>query len=123
VEHRTDVGNATPIYGPTTLVAAKRHLLPDGTMWTFSYDEYGDVTRLGFSYGRSISYTYAVGPAKWNFGQDRQKHVGALRSVDANDGSGGHAWTYNYSVTFQSQSEHYEQLLCGRSRGGHKSNR
>jgi len=37
-------------------------VLPDSTMWNFAYDNYGEITRLGFPTGGSISYTYDFGP-------------------------------------------------------------
>jgi RHS repeat-associated protein len=68
---------------------------PDSTQWTFAYDSYGDVTRLGFPTGGSISYTYQIGPQNCGSGTDRSLWV-ATRTVDANDGTGPHTWNYNF---------------------------
>jgi RHS repeat-associated protein len=71
-------------------------VLPDLTMWTFGYDHYGDITRLGLPTGGSISYAYAIGP---NIGCDTPvSMIVTSRTVDANDGTGGHTWTYSYSL-------------------------
>src|SRR5882672_5099656 len=50
-------------YGPTSVSLLSAVVLPDHlSMWTFSYANYGDITRLGFPTGGSVSYTYAFGP-------------------------------------------------------------
>lgn len=72
-------------------------VLPDLTMWTLSYDSYGQVTRLGFPTGGSISYTYVAGPANCSQGTTQSMAV-ASRTVDANDGTGGHTWNYSYAL-------------------------
>jgi hypothetical protein len=72
-------------------------VLPDLSMWTFSYDHYGDVTRLGLPTGGSITYTYAIGPPMCAIGDTSKSLVVTSRTVDANDGTGGHTYGYNYS--------------------------
>jgi hypothetical protein len=67
-------------------------VLPDLTAWTFAYDHWGDVTRLGFPTGGSITYEYQLGPGVWS-----QSLVTTSRTVDANDGTGSHRWTYTYA--------------------------
>ena len=67
-------------------------VLPDLTAWTFAYDHWGDMTRLGFPTGGSISYQYQLGT-----GPTGQSLVTTSRTVDANDGTGGHTWTYSYT--------------------------
>jgi RHS repeat-associated protein len=91
------VFNGVTIYGPTTWSMLTAIVLPDLTLWTFSYDSDGDVTRLGFPTGGSISYTYAMGPYNCGSGQTQSKWV-ISRTVDANDGAGGRTWTYTYSI-------------------------
>src|SRR6266481_318670 len=92
----TNFGQGGTEYPPTNNSLLTAIVLPDSTAWTFSYDNYGDVTRLGFPTGGSISYAYAVGPVTCT--QDTPvSMIVTSRTVDANDGSGGHTWTYSYS--------------------------
>jgi RHS repeat-associated protein len=72
-------------------------ILPDSTQWTLSYDHWGNVTRLGFPTGGSVSYTYALGPQTCIFSDTQMSLFATSRTVDANDGIGGHQWTYTYS--------------------------
>jgi hypothetical protein len=85
----------TDYTGSQTLLTAV--VLPDLTLWTFSYDGYADITRVGFPAGGSISYTYVQGPLNCSSGTTASMWV-ASRTVDANDGTGGHTWTYSYST-------------------------
>lgn len=82
-------GNDYPTTNTSLLTAI---VLPDLTAWTFAYDHWGDVTRLGFPTGGSISYEYQLGS-----GLTGQSLVTTSRTVDANDGTGGHRWTYTYT--------------------------
>jgi hypothetical protein len=82
-------GNDYPATNTSLLTAI---VLPDLTAWTFAYDHWGDVTRLGFPTGGSISYQYQLGT-----GPTGQSLVTTSRTVDANDGTGGHTWTYSYT--------------------------
>jgi len=70
-------------------------VLSDGTAWTLSYDNYGDITRLGFPTGGSITYGYTHAPVTFD-SQSASMWVSS-RSVDANDGTGPHTWNYHYS--------------------------
>jgi hypothetical protein len=92
--HTAFNSNATEYTGSANLLSAV--VLPDLTMWTFNYDNYGDVTRVGFPTGGSLSYTYAVGDDVCGSGSTRSMSV-TSRTVDANDGTGGHTWNYGYS--------------------------
>lgn len=84
-------------YPPTSTSLLSAIVLPDLTLWTLSYDSYGDVTRLGFPTGGSISYTYSKGPTICGSGDSQTSMWVRSRTVDANDGTGGHTWNYNYS--------------------------
>ncbi|HEV3316153.1 MAG TPA: BPSL0067 family protein [Candidatus Angelobacter sp.] len=84
-------------YPPTSTSLLSAIVLPDLTLWTLSYDNYGDVTRLGFPTGGSISYTYSQGPGICGSGNTQTSMWVRSRTVDANDGTGGHTWNYNYS--------------------------
>src|SRR5579864_2292944 len=86
--------NAVEYTGSANLLSAV--VLPDLTMWAFTYDNYGDVTRVDFPTGGSLSYTYAVGDDTCGSGTGRSMSV-TSRTVDANDGTGGHTWNYGHS--------------------------
>ncbi|MBZ5524872.1 MAG: hypothetical protein LAP21_21785 [Acidobacteriia bacterium] len=89
----------TTEYGPGSVSMLTAVVLPDLTMWTLAYDNYGDITRLGFPTGGSISYTYNFGPGVTCNSEITQKSMWvASRTVDANDGTGGHTWTYNFGT-------------------------
>jgi RHS repeat-associated protein len=91
-------GGATN-YGPVSTSLLSAVVLPDLTMWTFTYDSHGDVQHVGFPTGGSLAYTYAYGPNSVA-GTQFSTWV-TSRTVDANDGTGGHEWTYNYQANFQ----------------------
>jgi RHS repeat-associated protein len=76
-------------------------VLPNGTSWKFEYDNNGEdnLTKIIFPTGGSIAYTYG------DFGlcmggvpraPSAAPHV-TSRTVDANDGTGPHTWTYSQS--------------------------
>lgn len=83
-------------YGPISTSLMSAVILPDLTMWTFNYDHYGDVTRLGLPTGGSISYTYQAGVVAC--ASDNKSLWVTSRTVDANDGTGGHTWEYQYTT-------------------------
>ena len=88
--------------GPTEFTGSLNLLsaivLPDLTIWTFSYDNYGDVTRVGFPTGGSLSYTYAVGYDTCSGGGTTRSMAVTSRTVDANDGTPAHTWNYGIST-------------------------
>ncbi|HEV7676887.1 MAG TPA: hypothetical protein VGQ12_20345, partial [Candidatus Angelobacter sp.] len=88
-------GSGASSYGPVSTSLLSAVVLPDLTMWTFTYDNYGDVMRVSFPTGGSLAYTYATGPFNSNTGTGYSTWV-VSRTVDANDGTGGHQWIYNY---------------------------
>lgn len=79
-------------------------VLPDQTAWTFDYSQpdanginWGDLVKVTFPAGATISYT-------WTHAQGCHHPFGAKgnwsgvltqRTVDAQDGSGPHTWTYS----------------------------
>jgi RHS repeat-associated protein len=68
-------------------------ILPNGTMWSFNYNSYGDLTFIGFPTGGSISYIWSTiqltGGAK--------SRIITSRTVNANDGTGAHTWNYAWT--------------------------
>jgi RHS repeat-associated protein len=89
-------------YPPTSTPLLTAVVLPDLTMWTFSYNNYGDVTQFTFPTGGSIAYTYGSGPVVTGIGSSTSRWV-ASRTVNANDGSGGNTWQYQYAPQFNGQ--------------------
>jgi RHS repeat-associated protein len=67
--------------------------------WTFEYDSrdpgdpssinYGDLTKITFPTGGTISYTWAM-----MVNSTQESRVLTSRTVNANDGTGPHTWTY-----------------------------
>jgi RHS repeat-associated protein len=91
--------------GLNQFTALQSLVLPNGTAWTFEYSDrnpgdaaninYGSLSKITLPTGGTISYTYTLG---WNTGcGDSGSRWVNTRTVDANDGSGPHTWTYNYS--------------------------
>ncbi len=80
-------------------------VLPDNTYWAFQYDAadpnntssvaFGDLLKVTFPTGGSITYTWALSNMGCSSGFDRAVQT---RTVDANDGSGPHTWKYNSGV-------------------------
>jgi RHS repeat-associated protein len=86
-------------YGPGATPLLTAIVLPDLTMWTLGFDSYGDVVRLGLPTGGSISYTYTNRPIACGSDWTNVSRWVTSRTVDANDGTGGHTWTYTYTNT------------------------
>jgi len=98
------VGLGTMEYGPASQPMISAIVLPDLTMWTFNYDNYGNLTRIGLPTGGSISYSYQIGGAPaCSFAAPNDAGAASFsvvtRTVDANDGAGGHTWAYSYNGT------------------------
>jgi RHS repeat-associated protein len=88
-------------YGPASTSLLSAIVLPDLTTWTFTYDNYGDVQHASFPTGGSLAYTYATGPLNFGSGSGTGYSTWVTsRTVDANDGTGGHQWNYNYQGSF-----------------------
>jgi RHS repeat-associated protein len=85
-------------------------VLPNGTAWTFEYDGanpndlttvgYGDLLRVGFPTGGSLSYTYTTDiPYQGQYQPDMvttQSRSVVSRTIDANDGTGPHTTSYKW---------------------------
>ena len=72
-------------------------VLPNGTAWMFQYstDGYGDLTQITLPTGGTISYTWIEGSSC--SGLEIGPRQVASRTVNANDGTGNHTWTYTYN--------------------------
>lgn len=95
-------GYATEYYAWVELLQSV--VLPDGTAWTFEYNSsdpgnpagtnYGDLTKITFPTGGTLTYVYTNdGPGCYS-----ESRSVATRTLDANDGTGPHTWTYTYDL-------------------------
>jgi RHS repeat-associated protein len=79
-------------------------VFPDNTYWAFQYDAadpnntssyaFGDLLKVTSPTGGSITYTWGLSNAMCSSGFDRAVQT---RTVDANDGTGPHTWSYTFS--------------------------
>jgi RHS repeat-associated protein len=102
-------GNCQPNTGSMPW-AIQSIVLPNNTAWTFEYDNTGALSQITLPTGGTISYAWTftsgqcVGPLfdaagngisnLWPLGR-----AITSRTVNANDGTGTHAWTYALSPT------------------------
>jgi RHS repeat-associated protein len=82
-----------------TITMLQSITLPNATSWLFYYsdsdtagNQYGSLSQITFPTGGTISYTYVTGG---NITDLASRWV-ASRTVNANDGTGPHKWTYSY---------------------------
>ncbi len=69
--------------------------LPDGRVWTFTYDQYGDISSILLPTGASISYQWQAVETyidEYTFDEDRQ--VVSRKLYDG--GSKYYTWNYKY---------------------------
>ena len=98
----------TPTSGPSSQLQSV--VLPNGTAWTFEYDNFGELSSITLPTGGTISYTWNYNASPCGFSStyfDPSTKVNTLlysygrgvasRTVNANDGTGPHVW--NYSIT------------------------
>ncbi len=85
-------------------------VLPNNQIWIFHYDDqdatltyngqpvsYGTLSSVTLPTGGTISYTYTTMSQRGLTCQNGGRWV-TSRTVDANDGTGPHTWTYTYSL-------------------------
>ena len=87
--------------------------LPNGQSWEFEYTDsgpatnlsgsqvtvnYGTLSKITLPTGGTISYTYKLGSGCGSTGVSGGRMV-ATRTVNANDGTGPHTWSYQYLGT------------------------
>lgn len=84
-------------------------VLPNQTAWTFNYDSsvsgsvaYGDLTEVIFPTGGTITYGWqSFYPSSQcyygNYTQTFSRGI-ATKTVNANDGTGAHVWTYSQTI-------------------------
>ena len=85
-------------------------VLPNGQAWNYQYNDpgdgstyngspinYGTLTQVGLPVGGTISYSYVYEGGV--VGCQNSGRWVASRTVNANDGTGPHKWTYNYTLS------------------------
>ena len=82
-------------------------VLPDLTAWTFEHDSrspgdpstvnYGDLTKVTLPTGGTISYSWQNWPPGPQAGYASVSRGVSTRTINANDGTGDHKWTYQFS--------------------------
>jgi RHS repeat-associated protein len=102
---RTGTPNTPPIFQVNrNFTMLQSVVFPDNTYWAFQYDAadpnnpssfaFGDLLKVTFPTGGSITYTWGLSNAMCNSTIDRAVQT---RTVDANDGAGPHTWSYTFS--------------------------
>jgi RHS repeat-associated protein len=123
IQLQTNFGVASVSEGSGTFVFLQSLVLPNGTTWTFEYNSrsagdsqsinYGDLTKITFPTGGSINYAYAneifcyhwaVGPCPSGYPTVPSRAV-ISRSVNANDGTGAHTWSYSWGTVTGTTSQ------------------
>ena len=86
-------------------------VLPNGQSWNFQYNDpgdgstyngspinYGTLTEVTLPTGGTISYAYVMETGTIAVDCQNEGRWVATRSVNANDGTGSHTWSYSYSL-------------------------
>jgi RHS repeat-associated protein len=66
--------------------------LPNGTKWTFTYNNYGDISSITTPTGGSVTYTWTT--QCYTDPAGTCARVLATHAINANDGTGTRTWTY-----------------------------
>ena len=86
---RGGTGNATRLQST---------VLPNGQSWQFQYgDAEAGLTQVTLPTGGTISYTYTTAGGGCGTQPSTSGRWVASRTVNANDGTGAHTWTYTYN--------------------------
>jgi len=90
--------------GPYVVPFLQSIYLPNGTSWVFQYADrdqgdasninFGSLTQITLPTGASISYTYTT-----SCGGSGGSRAVSSRTVNANDGSGPHTWSYLWQIS------------------------
>jgi RHS repeat-associated protein len=85
----------------TTESVLQSVVLPDGLAWTFSYVTTGSAALSGIAFptGGTITYGYSTLSLCPQTSPSGYRETVASRTVNAQDGSGPHTWTYSYNFT------------------------
>jgi RHS repeat-associated protein len=99
-----------PAWTHPTETVLETLVLPNSQSWSFQYNEQasgtgcsgsnvGDVTQITFPTGGTIAYTYTCITPYGTASQPYYTTAVASRTINANDGTGSHTWTYSYNIT------------------------
>jgi len=94
------LGNNVEEYGPATMTKNTTVVLPDGSSWKFDYldlsggDNFGNLTKITFPTGGSISYAWTTIPSPSVDGSPAYSRAVASRTVS--DGITSSTWNYAY---------------------------
>jgi RHS repeat-associated protein len=106
-------GNCQPTVGH--MIAIQSIVLPNNTVWVFEYDSTGALIQITFPTLGTISYAWTftsgacVGPQLTALGNGISNlwplgRAVTSRTVNANDNTGSHIWTYNLTPTYSGTS-------------------
>jgi RHS repeat-associated protein len=101
-----------PYMGISNQMKLQSIFLPDGHTWNFQYNDpgdgstynnapinYGTLTQITLPAAGTISYTYtSTGTGAGGSNCQNGGRFVASRTVNANDGTGSHTWTYSYNT-------------------------
>jgi hypothetical protein len=73
-------------------------VLPNLSFWQFDYNNYGDLAKLTLPTGGSISYQWFNRGWATADGITPTSRTISSRTIDANDGTGPHTWTYRWDT-------------------------
>jgi RHS repeat-associated protein len=96
-------GGSTP-GGEGTATKLQSIVLPNGQSWQFQYnDVVAGLTQITLPTGGTISYTYTTeNPTSCSIQPSLSGRWVASRTVNANDGTGAHTWSYTYNLSSSS---------------------
>jgi RHS repeat-associated protein len=92
---QTNFGRSGVAEAGGTASLIKAIVLPNLTMWQFTYDSYLGVASISFPTGGSITYVWANA----NYGMNR-----VVTSRTVNDRNGSHLWKYQWNVTVEGEN-------------------
>lgn len=89
--YQTSFSNPGVIEASGTYRLLKAVVLPNLTMWQFTYNSFLDLTSVSFPTGGSLTYG-------WQTNSIHTSRQLISRALNANDGTGNHTWTYQWRV-------------------------
>jgi YD repeat-containing protein len=100
----TDFGVANTSEYSGTINMLESVVLPNGTAWTFYYDNYGDVVEVKFPTGGYLSYTYSNLVFPFCYNDQTGSQVWTEPTVHYRkvyDGTNTNTWTYSWGASGQ----------------------
>jgi YD repeat-containing protein len=98
-----EVSSSSQGYSPALLLSAV--VLPNGTSYTFSYDQYLSLTSVTLPTGGTISYTWQNIPFFQSSGTSTPiSRAVATRTLNPGNGQPSQTWTYHWYLTFSTST-------------------